>query len=73
MMFPMWYEGLGRGRGITINWYMYQLGLCSTGQGERLKEVLDALKAYTEIYYRRVEELVDEIHLVEYCIRRGDM
>lgn len=48
---------------------MYQLGLCWTGQGERLKEVLDALKAYTERHYRRVEELVDEIHLVEYCVR----
>lgn len=49
--------------------YMYQLGPCWTGQGKSLKEVLDALQAYTETHYRRMEELDDESYLVEYCIR----
>lgn len=33
------------------------------------KEVLEALKVYTERHYRRVEELVDESYLVEYTLR----
>ncbi|KAL5349941.1 U3 small nucleolar RNA-associated protein 13 [Pseudogymnoascus australis] len=42
------------------------------GQGKSLKEVLDALKAYTERHYRRMEELVDESYLVEYTLREMD-
>ncbi len=42
-------------------------------KGERsLKEVLDALKAYTERHYHRMEELVDESYLVEYTLREMD-
>ncbi|KAI0400581.1 WD40-repeat-containing domain protein [Xylaria palmicola] len=37
-----------------------------------LKEVLDALKVYTERHYKRMEELVDESYLVEYTLREMD-
>jgi U3 small nucleolar RNA-associated protein 13 len=42
------------------------------GQEKSLKEVLDALKAYTERHYRRMEELADESYLVEYTLREMD-
>ncbi len=42
------------------------------GKGGNLKEVLDALKAYTERHYRRMEELVDESYLVEYTLKEMD-
>ena len=42
-------------------------------QGQRsLKEVLDALRVYTERHYRRMEDLVDESYLVEYTLREMD-
>ncbi|KAI1180792.1 WD40-repeat-containing domain protein [Nemania sp. FL0916] len=37
-----------------------------------VKEVLNALKVYTERHYKRMEELVDESHLVEYTLREMD-
>ncbi|KAF3804470.1 putative U3 small nucleolar RNA-associated protein 13 [Colletotrichum gloeosporioides] len=37
-----------------------------------LKEVLNALKVYTERHYRRMDELVDESYLVEYTLREMD-
>lgn len=37
-----------------------------------LKEVLDALRVYTERHYKRMEELVDESYLVEYTLREMD-
>jgi U3 small nucleolar RNA-associated protein 13 len=40
--------------------------------GQSLKDVLDALKAYTGRHYRRMEELVDESYLVEYTLREMD-
>ena len=43
------------------------------GRGHRsLKEVLNALKVYTERHYKRVEELVDESYLVEYTLQEMD-
>jgi U3 small nucleolar RNA-associated protein 13 len=42
------------------------------GGGTSLAEVLDALRAYTERHYRRMEELVDESYLVEYTLREMD-
>jgi U3 small nucleolar RNA-associated protein 13 len=41
-------------------------------KGKSLKEVVAALKAYTERHYRRMEELVDESYLVEYTLREMD-
>ncbi|KAI1342011.1 WD40-repeat-containing domain protein [Xylariaceae sp. FL0016] len=42
-------------------------------KGQRsLKEVLNALKVYTERHYKRMEELVDESYLVEYTLREMD-
>lgn len=39
-------------------------------QGQKsLKEVLNALKVYTERHYKRMEELVDESYLVEYTLQ----
>ncbi|KAI0977307.1 WD40-repeat-containing domain protein, partial [Xylaria arbuscula] len=38
-----------------------------------LREVLDALKVYTERHYKRMEELVDESYLVEYTLREMDI
>ncbi|KAF2090631.1 small nucleolar ribonucleoprotein complex subunit [Saccharata proteae CBS 121410] len=40
--------------------------------GSSLKEVVDALRAYTERHYRRVEELVDESYLLDFTLREMD-
>ncbi|KAK4228775.1 WD40-repeat-containing domain protein [Podospora fimiseda] len=37
-----------------------------------LKEVLNALRVYTERHYKRMEELVDESYLVEYTLQEMD-
>ncbi|KAJ2975837.1 hypothetical protein NUW58_g8247 [Xylaria curta] len=37
-----------------------------------VKEVLNALKVYTERHYKRMEDLVDESYLVEYTLREMD-
>lgn len=37
-----------------------------------IKEVLEGLSAYTERHYRRLEDLMDESHLVEYTLRQMD-
>ncbi|KAK2801273.1 hypothetical protein FQN49_008911, partial [Arthroderma sp. PD_2] len=37
-----------------------------------MKDILDALAAYTERHYRRVEELVDESYLVEWVLGEMD-
>ncbi|OTB07828.1 hypothetical protein M426DRAFT_52994 [Hypoxylon sp. CI-4A] len=37
-----------------------------------LKEVLSALKVYTERHYKRMEELVEESYLVEYTLQEMD-
>ncbi|OCL04983.1 WD40 repeat-like protein [Glonium stellatum] len=45
------------------------------GKGEAkssLREVLGALKAYTERHYRRMEELVDESYLLDFTLREMD-
>ena len=41
-------------------------------KGGSLKEVLDALKAYTERHYKRMEDLVNESYLIEYTLREMD-
>ena len=41
------------------------------GAGD-IKALVDALKAYTERHYRRLEELVEESYLVEYTLREMD-
>ncbi|KAI0205390.1 WD40-repeat-containing domain protein [Astrocystis sublimbata] len=37
-----------------------------------VKEILNALRVYTERHYKRIEELVDESYLVEYTLREMD-
>ena len=37
-----------------------------------IKDVLEGLSAYTERHYRRLEDLMDESHLVEYTLRQMD-
>ncbi|KAK7747199.1 U3 small nucleolar RNA-associated protein 13 [Diatrype stigma] len=37
-----------------------------------LKEVMNALKVYTERHYKRMEELVDESYLLEYTLQEMD-
>ena len=39
---------------------------------QSLKDVLQALRVYTERHYRRMEELVDESYLVEYTLQEMD-
>ncbi|KAF7923785.1 uncharacterized protein EAE98_007603 [Botrytis deweyae] len=42
-------------------------------QGQKsLKEVIDALKVYTDRHYKRMEELLDESYLLEYTLREMD-
>ena len=41
-------------------------------KGGSLKEVLDALKAYTERHYKRMEDLVNDSYLIEYTLREMD-
>ncbi|KZF24602.1 WD40 repeat-like protein [Xylona heveae TC161] len=48
-------------------------GSAARGKGAAsLKELFDAMKAYTERHYRRMEELADESYLVEYTLREMD-
>ena len=37
-----------------------------------LKDILDAMRAYSERHYRRVEELIDESYLLEYTLQEMD-
>lgn len=37
---------------------------------QSLREVVNALKVYTERHYKRMEELVDESYLVEYTLQK---
>ena len=37
-----------------------------------MKDVLDAIRAYSERHYRRVEELVDESYLLDFTLREMD-
>ena len=37
-----------------------------------LKDVLDAIRAYSERHYKRVEELVDESYLLDFTLREMD-
>lgn len=41
-------------------------------RGQSLKEVLQAIRVYTERHYKRMEELVDESYLVEYTLQEMD-
>lgn len=41
-------------------------------KGGSLKEVLDALSAYTERHYKRMVDLVNESYLIEYTLRQMD-
>lgn len=41
-------------------------------KGGNIKDVLTALKAYTDRHYRRMEELIDESFLVEYTLKEMD-
>jgi U3 small nucleolar RNA-associated protein 13 len=45
-------------------------GKSSTSAG--IKEVLDALTAYTERHYKRIEDLIDESYLVEWVLSEMD-
>ena len=40
--------------------------------GGGVKEVIDALKSYTERHYRRLGELMDESYVMEYTLREMD-
>ncbi|EFE42386.1 hypothetical protein TRV_02825 [Trichophyton verrucosum HKI 0517] len=42
-----------------------------SGKSAAMKDILEALAAYTERHYRRIEELVDESYLVEWVL--GEM
>ncbi|KAL8363876.1 hypothetical protein RB601_009570 [Gaeumannomyces tritici] len=46
--------------------------VAGAGAAGGIGDVLDALRAYTERHYRRMEELVDESYLVEYTLREMD-
>lgn len=37
-----------------------------------LKDVLDAIRAYSERHYKRIEELVDESYLLDFTLREMD-
>ncbi|KAF2109083.1 WD40-repeat-containing domain protein [Lophiotrema nucula] len=37
-----------------------------------LKDILDAIKAYSERHYKRIEELVDESYLLDFTLREMD-
>ena len=43
-----------------------------SGKKTNMKEVLDALRAYTERHYQRMEEMVDESFLVDYMLQELD-
>jgi U3 small nucleolar RNA-associated protein 13 len=37
-----------------------------------IKDIVDALKSYTERHYRRIDELIDESYILEYTLREMD-
>ncbi|KAK2748293.1 U3 small nucleolar RNA-associated protein 13 [Myotisia sp. PD_48] len=41
-------------------------------KGSRMKDILEALAAYTERHYKRIEELVDDSYLVEWVLGEMD-
>ncbi|KAF2178538.1 WD40 repeat-like protein [Zopfia rhizophila CBS 207.26] len=43
-----------------------------TGVKGSLKDVLDAMNAYSERHYRRIEDLVDESYLLDFTLREMD-
>ncbi|EFR01683.1 U3 small nucleolar RNA-associated protein 13 [Nannizzia gypsea CBS 118893] len=43
-----------------------------SGKSAAMKDILEALAAYTERHYRRIEELVDESYLVEWVLGEMD-
>lgn len=43
--------------------------LRGSGRGSGVKEMLEALKTYTERHYARAEELIDESYLVEFTLQ----
>ncbi|EGE06063.1 small nucleolar ribonucleoprotein complex subunit [Trichophyton equinum CBS 127.97] len=43
-----------------------------SGKSVAMKDILEALAAYTERHYRRIEELVDESYLVEWVLGEMD-
>ncbi|KIH88390.1 U3 small nucleolar RNA-associated protein 13 [Sporothrix brasiliensis 5110] len=47
-------------------------GVSSSIRGANIKDVLDALLAYTERHYRRMAELLDESYLVDYTLQEMD-
>ncbi|DAA75268.1 TPA_exp: Uncharacterized protein A8136_2019 [Trichophyton benhamiae CBS 112371] len=44
-----------------------------SGKSAAMKDILEALAAYTERHYRRIEELVDESYLVEWVLDEEDI
>ncbi|PGH15861.1 hypothetical protein AJ80_05392 [Polytolypa hystricis UAMH7299] len=48
------------------------IGKRKSGSAAGLKDIFDALAAYTERHYKRVEELVDESYLVEWVLGEMD-
>jgi U3 small nucleolar RNA-associated protein 13 len=49
-----------------------RLANLKTRNAKGMRDVVDALKAYTERHYRRLEELLDESYLVEYTLKEMD-
>ncbi|CAK7227884.1 U3 small nucleolar RNA-associated protein 13 [Sporothrix eucalyptigena] len=47
-------------------------GVSSSIRGANIKDVLDALLAYTERHYKRMAELLDESYLVDYTLQEMD-
>ncbi|KAM5471311.1 U3 small nucleolar RNA-associated protein 13 [Microsporum audouinii] len=43
-----------------------------SGKSAAMKDILEALAAYTERHYRRIEELIDESYLVEWALDEMD-
>lgn len=47
-------------------------GISSNVRGANIKDVLDALMAYTDRHYRRMADLLDESYLVDYTLQEMD-
>ena len=47
-------------------------GISSDVRGANIKDVLDALMAYTDRHYRRMADLLDESYLVDYTLQEMD-
>ncbi|KAI9670378.1 MAG: U3 small nucleolar RNA-associated protein 13 [Caeruleum heppii] len=65
-------RGGGLGKSVESEEAADGSGRVKTKPQQSMKEMLDALRAYTERHYRRMDELLNESYLVDFTLREMD-